>query len=77
MPPLACNPDLEYVSPLSIYSIFDNIPSSSDDGNKDGNPPPPPQDIPLAPQLPRWVRSTQDVVGSLAGDPKDRRCTRS
>ena len=72
MPPLACKPDLAYVPPLSISSIFDSIPSSSDDESEDDNPPPPLEDIPSAPQLPLWVRSTWDVAGSLVGDPADR-----
>ena len=63
--------------PLSVSSIFDNILSSSDDDSKDDNPPPPPQDIPSAPHLPRWVRSTRDASCSLAGDPTDQHRTRS
>ena len=77
VPPLACEPDSAYVPPLSIYFIFDNIPSSLDDDNKDDNPPPPPQDIHLAPHLPRWAPSTRDAAGSLAGDPADQRHTHS
>ena len=61
--------------PLSISYIFYNIPSSSDDDNKDGNPPPPLEIVPFTPSLPRWVRSTRDVAGSLVGDPADRRRT--
>ena len=62
---------------LSISSIFDSIPSSSDDDSEDEIPPPPPQDLPLAPQLPKWVRSTQDAAGSLACDLANECCTRS
>ena len=67
-PPLAREPDLAYVPPLSISSIFDNVPSSSNDDSEDDNPPPPPQDPPSAPQLPKWVRSTRDAAGSLAAN---------
>ena len=77
VPPLACEPDSAYVPPLSISSISYRIPSSSDDDSEDDNPPPPPQDIPSAPQLPRWVISTQDATGSLTGDPTNQHCTRS
>ena len=76
MPPLACEPNLAYVPPLSISSIFYSIPSSLDDDNKDENPPPPPQDPPSASQLSKWVQSTRDAAGSLAGDPAGRRRTR-
>ena len=72
MPPLACEPDSAYVPPLPISSIFDSIPSSSDDYSEDENPPPPLEDIALAPQLPRWVLSTRDATGSLVGDLADR-----
>ena len=62
---------------LSLSSIFNSIPSSSDDDIEDHNPPPPLEIIPFTPQLPRWVRSTRDAAGSLAGDPVDQRRTRS
>lgn len=61
---------------LSLSSIFNNIPSSSGDDSEDDNPPPL-EIIPLTPQLPRWVCFTWDAAGSLAGDPADRRHTRS
>ena len=77
MPPLAYEPDSEYVPPLSLSSIFNSIPSSSDDDSEDENPPPPREIVPYTPLLPRWVCSTQDATGSLAGDPVDRRRTRS
>ena len=79
VPPLAYKPDLAYVPPfsLSLSYIFNSIPSSSDDDNEDENPPPPLAIIPFTPPLPRWVRSTRDAAGSLAGDPVDQRCTRS
>ena len=64
---------------LSLYlsSIFNSIPSSLDDDSKDENPPPAHEIFPYTPPLPRWVRSTRDVAGSLVGDPTDRRRTRS
>ena len=71
MPPLACEADSAYVTPLSIYSIFDKIPSILDDENT----PPPPQDLPSSLQLPRWVFSTRDATSSLPGDPADQRRT--
>ena len=77
MPPLAREPDSAYVPPLSLSSIFNSIPSSSDDDNEDDNPPPPLEDIPSAPQLPRWVCSTWDAAGSLAGDPAYQQRTHS
>ena len=51
----------------------------SDDDSEDENPPllshvPP---IARAPMLPRWVRSTCEAAGDLAGDPRDQRRTRS
>ena len=76
MPPLACKPDSAYVPPLSLSSIFNSIPSSSDDDSEDENPPPC-EIVPYTPPLPIWVHSTRDAAGSLAGDPVDRRCTRS
>jgi hypothetical protein len=60
--------------------------SSSDDYSEDENPPPSshlppdesfePEPTP-SPQLPRWVRSTREAAGDLAGDPSDQRRTRS
>ena len=32
---------------------------------------------PSAPQLPKWVCTTRDATGALAGDPTDRRRTHS
>eukprot|EP00253_Pinus_taeda_P013492 PITA_13492 len=68
----ACEPSPADVPPLPISSTFENI-SSSDDESEDDNPPPPSQD----PQIPRWVRTTRDAAGDLAGDPTDQRRTRS
>eukprot|EP00253_Pinus_taeda_P002725 PITA_02725 len=68
----ACEPSPADVPPLPISSTFENI-SSSDDESEDDNPPPHSQD----PQLPIWVRATQDAAGDLAGDPTDQRRTRS
>ena len=77
MPPLACEPDSAYVPPLSISSIFNSIPSISDDDSEDENPPPACKIVPYTPPLPRWVRSTRDATGSLKFDPKNQRRTRS
>ena len=77
VPPLAYEPDSAYVLPLSLSSIFNIIPSSSDVDNEDENPPPPLEVIPFTPLLLRWVLSTWDATGSLAGDPADRQRTRS
>ena len=62
---------------LSLSPIFNSIPSRSDDDIEDDNPPPPLEIIPFTPQLPIWVRSTRDAIGSLASDPADQRRTRS
>jgi hypothetical protein len=58
--------------------------SSSDDDSEDENTPLPahlppdesfePEPTPV-PLLPRWVRSTREVVGGLVGDPSDQRRT--
>eukprot|EP00253_Pinus_taeda_P023523 PITA_23523 len=68
----ACELSPADVPPLPISSTFENI-SSSDDESEDDNPPPPSQD----PKLPRWVCTTRDAAGDLAGDPTDQRRTRS
>lgn len=73
--PLACDPDLTYVPPLSISSTSNKIPSTSNDESEDVNPPPPPQDLPSTSQLPKWVRFTWDAIGSLERDPADQRRT--
>ena len=81
MPSSAYDPDLAGV-PSSSY-LLDNNPSdnSLDTDNDDENPPPsvpPPTLAPLTTsQLPRWVHSTREVVGDLAGDPIDQCQTRS
>ena len=62
---------------LSLSSIFNSIHSSSDDDIEDENPPPPLEIFPYTPPLLRWVHSTWDVVGSLVGDPSDRKRTSS
>ena len=75
MPSSACEPDLVVV-PLSS-SILNNTPYDiSSDNDKDDEHPSSPVSSPApAPpttsQLPRWVRSTCEAVGDLAGDPTD------
>ena len=71
VPPLAYKHDPTYIAPISISYTYDSVPSTSDDDREDENSPPPLEGIPSAPQLPRWVRSTQDAACSLAGDPAD------
>ena len=65
----------------SCSSYIDTSPTlvtSSDDESEDENPPlhtqPPPS---LAPQLPKWVCSTREVVVDLVSDPTDWHRTRS
>ena len=78
---LACELDSSIVpSSSSSSSFLDRFPTPVfDDDNEDENPPPlahvPP--VALAPMLPRWVRSTCETTGHLAGDPRDQRRTRS
>jgi hypothetical protein len=77
VPSLAYEPSSAFV-PFSIPILV----SSSNNDSEDENPPPPahlppndpfePEPAP-APQLPRWVRSTREVVGDLVGDPSYRR----
>eukprot|EP00253_Pinus_taeda_P021579 PITA_21579 len=64
----AYEPSSADVPPPSIPSTSENN-FSSDDDSEDDNPPPPSQDPPSVPNLRKWVRATQDVVGSLADDP--------
>eukprot|EP00253_Pinus_taeda_P001717 PITA_01717 len=66
----------ENVPPLSIPFTSENI-SSSDDDSEEDNPPPPSLDPPSAPQLPKWVYTTRDAGGALAGDPTNQRHARS
>ena len=73
VPPLACEPSSAGVPPLSLSSIFNSILSISDDDNEDENPPSDREIVPYTSPLLRWVRSTRDAVGSLVGDPKNRR----
>jgi hypothetical protein len=68
--------------PSSAYkpSFVPILVSSSDDDNEDENLPPPthlPPDDSIEheptpiPPLPKWVYSTQEVVGNLVSDPTD------
>eukprot|EP00253_Pinus_taeda_P014174 PITA_14174 len=70
----AYEPSSTDVPPLSVPSTFENI-SSSDDESEDENPTPPSRDPPLAHELPKWVRATQDVAGALVRDPTNQRHT--
>ena len=79
VPSLACELDSVIVpSSSSSSSFLDRFPTPvSDDDSEDENPPSPAHvpPIALAPILPRWVCSTCEVVGDLAGDPRDQRRT--
>ena len=81
VPSLPCEPDLAIVpSSSSCSSFLDRFPTPvSDDDNEDENPPPPARVPPVSPSpmLPRWVRSTCETTGDLAGDPRDQHRTRS
>jgi hypothetical protein len=82
VPSSACEPSsvfVPYISPILVsYSLYDD----SEDENL-----PPPSHLPLddsikhgpkpAPSLPRWVRSTREVVGDLVCDPSYQFRTRS
>ena len=71
---LAYDPDLAVVP--SYYSFLGSTPSSYDslDTDSDDEIPPPPVPPP-APNLPRWVHSTREVVGDLASDAPDQHRT--
>jgi hypothetical protein len=81
-PNLAFVPSLVYV-PYSLpnFSVNDPILISSSNDDSEYENPPPPAHLPLhesiehehalVPWLPRWVRSTQESIGDLIGDPID------
>jgi hypothetical protein len=79
VPSSACEPSLAFVP-----SFVPLLVSSLDDDSEDENPPPPahlplyesfePEPAPVPP-LPRWVRSTQEAVVGIVGDPSDQRRT--
>ena len=78
VPSLACEPDLVIVPSSSSSNILDRLPTPVfDDDSEDENPPPPSHVPPIAPtpMLHRWVRSTCEVAGDLAGDLRDHRRT--
>ena len=80
VPYLACEPDLVIVPSSSSSNFLDMFPTPfSDDESEDENPPPPAHVPPIssAPMLPRWVHSTCEAAGDLAGDPRDQRQTGS
>ena len=77
---MACEPDSAIVPSSSSSNFLDRFPTSvSGDNSEDENPPRPVHvpPISLAPMPPRWVRSTCEAAGDLAGDPRDQRQTRS
>ena len=88
---LVCEPNLAVVPYLAYEPNSVIVPSSPsnflnrfltpifDDDSEDENPPPPDHGPLVAPalMLPRWVRSTCEAAGDLAGDPRDQRRTRS
>ena len=79
VPSLACEPDSTIV-PYSTSNFLDRFPTPFfDDDSEDENPAPPTHvpPITLAPILPRWVCSTCEVAGDLAGDPRDQCRTHS
>ena len=68
------------IVPFSTSNFLDRFPTPvSDDDSEDENPPSPAHVPPVAPAqvLPRWVCSTCEAAGDLAGDPRDQRLTRS
>ena len=80
VPSLACEPDSMIVPSSSSSSFLDRfLTPVSDDDSEDENPPLPAHVSPVAPapMLPRWVSSTFEATGDLAGDPRDQRQTRS
>ena len=80
MPSLACELDSAIVPSSSSSKFLDRFPTPVfDDDSEDENPPPPAHVPPIAPApiLHRWVRSTCEAAGDLAGDPRDQRRTRS
>ena len=82
MPSLAYELDSVIVpsSSSSSSNFLERFPTPvSDDDSEDENPPPPAHVPPIAPapMPPRWVRSTCEAAGDLAGDPRDQRRTHS
>ena len=73
VPSLACEPD-SVIVPSSTSKFLDRFPTLvSGDDSEDENPCLPthiPPDAPT-PLLPRWVHSTCEAAGDLAGDPRD------
>ena len=70
VPSLACELDLTSVPSSSSSNFLDRFPTLVSD-----NPPLPAHVPPIAPApiLPRWVCSTCEATGDLAGDPRDQR----
>jgi hypothetical protein len=88
---LTCDPNSRIVPSSTYEPSSAFVPSSvpilvfsSDDDSEDENPPPPfhlPPDESFEPEpastppLPRWIRSTREVVGDVLGDPSNQRRT--
>ena len=80
MPSLAYEPDSVIVPSSSSSNFLDRFPTLVfDDDSEDENPPLPTHVPPITPtpMLPRWVCSTCEAAGDLAGDPRDQQRTRS
>ena len=81
MPCLAYEPNSAIVpSSSSSSSFLDRFPTPVYDDDSEDENPPLPAHVPLvapAPMLPQWVRSTCEVAGDLAEDPRDQHRTRS
>ena len=66
--------DSAIVPSSSSSNFLDRFPTPvSNDDSEDENPPLPAHVPPIAPTpiLPRWVRSTHEATGDLAGDTRD------
>ena len=75
---LACEPDSTIVPSSSSSNFLDRFPNRVFANDSEDENPPLPDHVPpiaQAPMLPRWVRSTRQVAGDLAGDPRYQRQT--
>ena len=74
VPSLACEPDSAIVPSSSSSNFLDRFPTTVSDDDSEHENSPPPAYVPLVtptPMLPRWVLSTYEAAGDLAGDPRD------